>query len=75
LRLAEAYRDGQGVPADPARQLDWLQFAAALDSPEGNYELSRHYRRQAQMPLAAKFQARAVELGFVLPPELDPGRK
>ena len=57
------------------RQIEWLQYAAALNDPTANYELSRHYRTQAQMPLAAKYQARAVELGFVLPRELDPDRK
>jgi TPR repeat protein len=74
-RLARAYLDGKVAPADATRHVEWLQFAAALNSPLANYELSRHYRQQAQMPLAAKFQARAVELGFVLPRELDSERK
>ena len=74
-RLAKAYATGTGVPADAVRQVEWLQFAAALDSPTANYELSRHYRQQAQMPLAARYQARAVELGYVLPRELDNERK
>lgn len=75
LRVAQAYRDGREVPAEPASHVEWLQFAAALDSAEANYELSRHYRQEGQMPMAAKYQTRAVELGFVLPRELDSVRK
>lgn len=74
-RLAKAYGAGTGVTADPARQLEWLHYAAALDSASANYELARHYRQQSQMPLASKYQARAVELGYVLPRELDNERK
>lgn len=74
-RIAHAYRDGQDVAADPIRYVAWLHYAAALDGPQANYELSRHYGQQGQMPLAAKYQLRAVELGFVLPRELDSVRK
>jgi len=74
-RIAHAYRDGETTAAAPALYIEWLHYAAALDGPEANYELSRHYRQQAQMPLAAKYQSRAVELGFVLPRELDSVRK
>lgn len=74
-RVAQAYRDAQGVAADPLRHVAWLHYAAALDGAEANYALSRHYAQQGQMPLAAKYQARAVELGFVLPRELDSVRK
>lgn len=74
-RIALAYRDGRDAAAEPERFVAWLHYAAALDGPEANYELSRHYRQQGQMPLAAKYQARAVELGFVLPRELDSVRK
>jgi TPR repeat protein len=74
-RLSRAYRDGKAVPADAAREVEWLHYAAALDDPSANYDLSRHYRSQAQMPLAARYQTRAVELGFVLPRELDSERK
>lgn len=75
LRIARAYRAGQDVPAEPVIHVGWLHYAAALDSPEANYELSRHYRQEGQMPMAAKYQSRAVELGFVLPRELDSVRK
>ncbi len=74
-RIAVAYRDGQGVPADEKRSVGWMHYAAALDNASANYELSRHYRRAGQMPQASRFQARAVELGYVLPPELDSVRK
>ena len=75
LRIAHAYRDSQDASAEPVIHVEWLRYASALDSAEANYELSRHYRRQGQMPMAAKFQSRAVELGFVLPRELDSVRK
>jgi hypothetical protein len=74
-RIAHAYRDGQDVAAEPVLYAAWLHYAAALDGPQANYELSRHYRQQGQMPMAAKYQLRAVELGFVLPRELDSVRK
>ncbi|MBX3604904.1 MAG: hypothetical protein KF788_06520 [Piscinibacter sp.] len=75
-RIAHAYRDGGAdVAAEPLRYLAWLHYAAALGGPEANYELSRHYRDQGQMPMAAKYQSRAVELGVVLPRELDSVRK
>ena len=75
LRISHAYRDGQDTAAEPQRQLEWLRYAAALDAAEANYELALHYRQQGQMPMAAKYQARAAELGFVLPRELDSVRK
>ena len=75
LRIAHAYRDGQDTPAEPMAHVEWLRYAAALDDPAANYELSRHYRQDGQMPMAAKYESRAVELGFVLPRELDSVRK
>lgn len=75
FRIAQAYADSaDGSPARITR-IEWLRYASALDHPEANYELSRYYRQQGQMPMAAKHQARAVELGFVLPRELDSVRK
>jgi hypothetical protein len=75
LRIAQAYRDGQNAQAEPGVFVGWLHYAAALDGPEANYALSLHYRQQGQMAMAAKYQSRAVELGFVLPRELDSVRK
>lgn len=75
LRIAHAWRDAPDGSAKPLAYLEWLHYAAALDEPAANYELSRHYRREGQMPLAAKYQQRAVDLGFVLPRELDSVRK
>lgn len=75
LRIAHAHRDGAGLPADPNRYVGWLQYAANLGNDEASYELAVHYRRNAQIPLASLYEARAVELGYVLPRELDHFRK
>ncbi len=75
LRVAQAYRDGTGVGADSNRHLGWLQYAASLGSDYASYELALHYRREAQIPLASLYEARAVQLGYVLPTALDHVRK
>lgn len=75
LKLAHAYRNGEGVAADQTRYIGWLQFAASLGHDAASYELAVHYRRNAQLPLAALYEARAVDLGFVPPRDLDHVRK
>jgi hypothetical protein len=75
-RIAHAYQRGDaGLTADTNRYVGWLQFAAFLGNEDASYELSVHYRRNAQIPLASLYEARAVELGYVLPRELDNIRK
>jgi TPR repeat protein len=75
LRLAHAHRSGTGVPADNNRYVGWLQFAASLGHDAASYELAVHYRRNAQLPLASLYEARAVDLGYVPPRDLDHVRK
>lgn len=75
LRLAHAHRDGLGVPADTNRYVGWLQYAARLGNDAASYELAVHYRRNAQIPLASLYEARAVALGYELPRALDHSRK
>ncbi len=75
LRLAHAHRDGLGVPADANRYVGWLQYAARLGNDSASYELAVHYRRNAQIPLASMYEARAVALGYVPPRALEHERK
>jgi hypothetical protein len=73
-RLARAQpRDMAG--SDELRYIGWLQFAASLGSDGASYELALHYRKRGQPALAARYEARALELGFVPPRALDHVRK
>lgn len=75
-RIAQAYRRGSdGLTADTNRYVGWLQYAAMLGDEDASYELAVHFRREAQIPLASLYEARAVELGYVLPRNLDHVRK
>lgn len=79
MRLAHQYgqySQGDG-PAlqDQSRYVGWLQYAAMLGNETASYELARHYRRQSQPVLASQYEARAVELGYTLPRDLDHSRK
>lgn len=73
VRLARAAR--QATPPDTPRYIGWLQYAAQLGDERASYELALHYRRDAQPVRAAVYEARAVELGFVPPRDLDHVRK
>jgi TPR repeat protein len=74
-RLARAHQTGAGVPADNSRYLGWLQYASVLGNDSASYELALHYRREAQPLLAARYETRAVELGYTPPRDLDHVRK
>lgn len=76
VRLARAYQRGDaGLPADSNRYVGWLQYASMLGDERASYELALHFRRESQPVLAAKYEARAIELGFTPPRELDHVRK
>lgn len=76
LRLAHLQQRGDGgVPADVNRYVGWLQFASVLGNERASYELALHYRRDNQPALAATYEARAEELGYVAPASLDHFRK
>jgi len=76
VRVAHLHQRGeQGLSHDLNRYIGWLQYAAMLGDERASYELAVHYRRDAQPVLAAQYEARAVELGFTLPRELDHIRK
>lgn len=76
VRLARAHQRGAaGAPQDANRYVGWLQYASMLGDERASYELALHFRREAQPVLAAKYEARAVELGFTPPRDLDHVRK
>ena len=47
----------------------------ALGNGIASYELALHFRNTGQPLLAAQFEARARELGYTPPPDLDNVRK
>lgn len=76
VRLALRHQRGEdGLAQDTNRYVGWLQYASMLGDERASYELALHFRRDAQPVLAAKYEARAVELGFTLPRDLDHVRK
>lgn len=58
-----------------SRYEGWMQLAAELGNGIASYELARHFRRQDQPQAAARWEARAIELGYTPPPTLDHYRK
>lgn len=83
-RMAWRFRDagsgrglsaGYGSSATQSRYEGWLQFAVALGNGIASYELALHFRSTGQPLLAAQFEARARELGYTPPPDLDNVRK
>lgn len=63
--LALAYRLGlSGVPASSRRMEQWLRFAAELGSGLACWELSEHYNYGGLVADAARFEKRAIELGY-----------
>lgn len=76
VRLAHLHQRGEaGMAQDMNRYVGWLQYASMLGDDRASYELALHFRREAQPVLAAKYEARAVELGFTPPRDLDHVRK
>ena len=76
VRLAHLHQRGDaGMTQDMNRYVGWLQYASMLGDDRASYELALHFRREAQPVLAAKYEARAVELGFTPPRDLDHVRK
>lgn len=76
VRLAHLHQRGDaGMAQDMNRYVGWLQYASMLGDDRASYELALHFRREAQPVLAAKYEARAVELGFTPPRDLDHVRK
>jgi hypothetical protein len=64
-----------GASAAQSRYEGWLQFAVALGNGIASYELALHFRNTGQPLLASQFEARARDLGYTPPPDLDNVRK
>lgn len=64
-----------GASAAQSRYEGWLQFAVALGNGIASYELALHFRSTGQPLLASQFEARARDLGYTPPPDLDNVRK
>lgn len=74
VRLAQASRRADSVQGTE-RWVGWLQYAAALGDDEANYALALHFRRTDQPLLAARYETRAIALGYRPAPSLDHVRK
>ena len=76
VRMAHLHQRGDaGMAQDMNRYVGWLQYASMLGDDRASYELALHFRRESQPVLAARYETRAVELGFTPPRDLDHLRK
>lgn len=63
--IALAYRIGtSGVAASSRRMEQWLRFAAELGSGLASWELAEHYNYGGLVADAARFEKRAIDLGY-----------
>lgn len=70
-RIALAYREGKsGVAGNPRRAEQWLRFAAELGNGIASWELSEIYNQSGQVGDAARFEKKALDLGYRPPPRL-----
>lgn len=70
-QLARAYLTGtSGVAVNVRRAEQWLRFAADLDHARASWELAEIYNREGFMADAARYEKKAADLGYVIPPRL-----
>ena len=70
-RIATAYRSGEsGVAASPRRTEQWLQFAAELGNGKAAWELAEIYNYGGLVADAARFEKKAIDLGYQPPVRL-----
>lgn len=69
--IALAYKNGtSGVAASERRMEQWLRFSAELGSGRASWELSQIYNRGGFVADAARFEQRALDLGYRPAPRL-----
>lgn len=69
--IALAYKNGTaGVDASSRRKEQWLHFSAELGSGEASWELAEIYNRDGLVADAARFEKKALDLGYRPPPRL-----
>ena len=70
-RIAIAYRDGKhGLKVSPRRTEQWLRFSAELGNGIASWELSEIYNQTGLVGDAARFEKKALDLGYRPPPRL-----
>ena len=74
-RVGRQWATSNNAGAALSRYEGWMQFAAELGNGIASYELALHYRRRDQPQPAARWEARARELGYTPPPTLEHYRK
>jgi hypothetical protein len=74
-RVGRLWRTSAASGAELSRYEGWMQYASELGNGIASYELALHYRRLDQPQPAARWEARARELGYTPPPSLDNQRK
>lgn len=60
VNLAQLYRDGLGVPADPQTARRWIERAATSGHPLAQYRLGEFYEEEAQ----SRVELQAAELWY-----------
>lgn len=64
-RIAVAYRAGvSGVAASSRRMEQWLRFSAELGSGQASWELAEFYNYSGFVADAARFEKKALDLGY-----------
>ena len=74
-RIALAYRKGSsGVIVNLRRTEQWLRFSAELGNGIASWDLAELYNRAGQIGDAARFEKKAMELGYQPPVRLPRGQ-
>jgi len=71
-RIAIMYRDGNGGMRVNLRRVEiWLKFSAELGNGIASWQLSEYYSSTGMVGEAARYERRAVDLGYRPPPRLS----
>ncbi len=63
--IAEAYKSGRsGVTSNPRRMEQWLRYSAELGHGRASWELAEHYNYTGLVADAARFERKALDLGY-----------